>query len=160
MPITVALGVNTNMKHETFIIALSSILIFSGCDFDKEEFYSATQSQCNMSCGFDVEALKECYEQPAVIEYTISGFDAFDKASDMALKNVEFGSCICLTAEIDKNGMYSNLSYLNDSQGFNGGLFIKIINLGNVAPIPENASCILEEKNKTIPMSFVKGAKS
>lgn len=143
-------------KKLPVIICSLLLLLYVGNSSGSQEpaIYSASENLCNASCNFEYAKAQNCYAQEPAGHYTKQVLlDVMTKTS-MLIKDEKAGVCVCVTAKLEKKGSFTDI-IIKKSNNIQASEMVKAY-LQNIefSPVPDEASCLLEEPTNPIPISL------
>ncbi len=111
-----------------------------------------SENACNVSCGFDHEKNKACFEKPVVTNYATGDLlPELISTIGPILEEQPPGACFCGFAILNESGKFVSVTISEISDASMGDDIREIVLNGSAVPIPPEAECIVGVE---FPLSF------
>lgn len=112
----------------------------------------ASENACNVSCGYDHERYKACFDVPVVTDYTMRQvLPALFPDVGPIIKKQPPGACVCSLAVMDNTGKFVSVELIDTTDTSMGDEIRDVVLESDAIPIPPGAECGVGIE---LPLSF------
>ena len=129
-------------------------IVVLGCSGKHSEtrITAVSDNACNVSCGFNHESYKACFEIPVVTDYTMGQLlPTLFRSVGPILEEHPPGACFCSLAVLDDSGSIVNVTITDTSDEYMGDMIRDAILENDPVSVPSGAECVVGIE---MPLSF------